>query len=179
MTRATFRLLALALPLLGLAATWAFTHLRAQQGTEWDVPVSGYDPRDLLRGHYIVYRYDWPGLDPKVDLFSAGELCLMGPAPRIVRTEQGPLDGGPCANRIVALDRGSSAARGNGLDGGILYVPQTEASRLERQLRDPTQQGMVRIRVRGDGHVTPLRITFRPRPVAPPTVPTPSPTPAP
>lgn len=177
MTRATFRLFALALPLLGLAATWAWTHVRAQQGTEWDVPVMGYDPRDLLRGHYIVYRYDWPGLDPKADLYSASELCLMGTAPRILRTEVGPLDGGPCANRVAAFDQGSSAARGNGLDGGILYVPQTEASRLERQLADPAQQGMVRIRVRSDGHITPLRITFRPRPVAP--LPAPSATAAP
>lgn len=175
MTRSTIRLLALILPLLGLALTWAYSHVRAQQGTEWDVPVRGYDPRDLLRGHYIVYSYDWPGLDPKLDPASAGELCLMGSAPRIVRTEQGPPGGGPCANRIAAVDRGSSALRGNGLDGGILYVAQTEARHLERQLTDPKLQGVVRIRVRDDGMITPLRITFRPRPVVPRVEPAPAP----
>jgi hypothetical protein len=174
MTRSTVRLLALILPLLGLALTWAYAHVRAQQGTEWDVPVRGSDPRDLLRGHYIVYSYDWPGLDPKIEVASAGELCLIGTAPRIVRTEQGPLDGGPCANRVAAVDRGSSALRGNGLDGGILYVAQTQTRRLERQLADPKLQGVVRIRLREDGMITPLRITFRPRPVVPPVVPAPA-----
>lgn len=175
MTRAMVRLLTLILPLLGLAMTWAYAHVRAQQGTEWDVPVRGYDPRDLLRGHYIVYSYDWPGLDPKVELASAGELCLIGTAPRIVRAEQGPLDGGPCTHRVAAVDRGSSALRGNGLDGGILYVAQTEARRLERQLTDPKLQGLVRIRVREDGMITPLRITFRQRPVVPRAEPAPLP----
>ena len=32
-------------------------------GTEIIVTVSGYDPRDLLSGHYIRYRIDWDKTD--------------------------------------------------------------------------------------------------------------------
>ena len=49
MNRSALRAVALVLPLLGLAGTWTWTHVRAQQGTEWDVPIAGYDPRALLR----------------------------------------------------------------------------------------------------------------------------------
>jgi uncharacterized membrane-anchored protein len=32
-------------------------------GTQWDFAITGYDPRDLLRGHYLRFRvaYDWQG----------------------------------------------------------------------------------------------------------------------
>lgn len=33
--------LALALPLVGLAVSWAVTHHAARQGAEWHVPVDG------------------------------------------------------------------------------------------------------------------------------------------
>ena len=161
MNRSALRLLAMVLPLAGLGGTWIWTHVRAQQGTEWDVPVTGYDPRDLLRGHYIVYRYAWPGLDErKVDIYSA-ELCLIGTAPRIERTVAIAEAPGGCRNPVRAAEVGADMLRNSGLAGGILYVPQTQARPLERKLADPRYQGVVRIRVRDDGHVTPLRITFR------------------
>ena len=176
MNRSLLRLLALLLPLVGLGGTWAWTHVRAQQGTEWDVPIMGYDPRDLLRGHYIVFRYDWPGLERTIDPSSSYELCLTGNAPTITRVGFLDANGMSCPNPIRASDAGSDTARSPGLSGGILYVPQVEAPRLEKKLADPAQQGVVRIRVRGDGHITPLSITFRPRPAAlpPPVVTAPS-----
>ncbi len=151
--------LALLLPLAGLGGVWANAHVRAQQGTDWDVPIGGYDPRDLLRGHYVVYRYEWPGGSVRnEDLPYAGEACLTGTAPTITNvTLTEPSQ--PCENRI----RGSydfGAAEG-GLVGGRLFVDQEEAQRLEAKLRDPNLKASVRIRVREDGHITPLRINFR------------------
>lgn len=154
--------LALLLPLAGLGAAWGMTHVRAQQGTEWDVPIRGYDPRDLLRGHYVIYTYDWPGLEGMERWERYGDLCLHGTAPTIERTTLGA--DGQCAHPVRAY------AYSDDLDGGLftgrLYVSQAEGARLERQLTDPQLQGIVRIRLRDDGHVTPLRITFRPRPEA-------------
>lgn len=34
-----------------------------QQGTAIKVPITGYDPRDLLSGHYIQYQIDWDHTD--------------------------------------------------------------------------------------------------------------------
>lgn len=169
MNRSLLRLLVLLLPLVGLGGTWAWTHVRAQRGTEWDVPVMGYDPRDLLRGHYIVFRYEWPGLDATVDPASAYQLCLTGDSPAIARVNSFDGDDASCPNRVRAAAGGSTARAGSGLSGGILYVPQEQAANLERRLADRGQQGVVRIRVRQDGHITPLYITFRPRPEPLPT----------
>src|SRR3546814_12803826 len=67
----TSRVLALVLPIAGLAALWGWSDYKSRQGTDWLVPVAGYDPRDLLRGHYVEFTYDWPGeLDE-------GDACLV------------------------------------------------------------------------------------------------------
>ena len=161
MNRSALRAAALVLPLLGLAATWTFTHVRAQQGTEWDVPIAGYDPRDLLRGHYVIYTYDWPGLEDREPWEYAGELCIHGTAPAIEGVTVGADPA--CANPVRAY--AYSDDFGGGISTGRLYVSQAEGVRLQEQLTDPKLEGTVRIRLRDDGHITPLRITFRPRPV--------------
>lgn len=162
MNRAVNTMAALALPVLGLAALWGWTHTRAQQGTEWDVTVQGYDPRDLLRGHYIRYRYDWPGAEGVSDIFDRA--CIEGTPPAITRVH---VDFDPNCRyplRVTPIEGRPDA----GLSAGQLYVPQTQAAELERKLRDPKLQGVVRIRVRDDGHITPLSISFRPRAEASP-----------
>src|SRR5690606_7599283 len=27
---------------------------------EYRIKIRGYDPRDILRGHYLIFQYDWP-----------------------------------------------------------------------------------------------------------------------
>ncbi|WP_182849769.1 GDYXXLXY domain-containing protein [Pelagerythrobacter aerophilus] len=153
--------LALALPLAGLATSWATTHRAAQRGTEWLVPIGGYDPRDLLRGHYVIYTYDWPGLEGgSADLSGERMLCLEGRAPNLTRVHLPEEEA--CVHSVRASG-GWNDPEG-GLASGRLYVSQERAAELQRQLADPKLQGVVRIRVREDGHLTPLDITFRPRP---------------
>lgn len=158
--RPALRLASLLLPLAGLAAAWIATHSRARQGVEWDVPVKGYDPRDLLRGHYIAFQYDWPGLARGDYGTGRSTLCLEGTPPTISRTLVAPV--GSC-RYPVGRPQDIWA-----VDQGRLYVAQTAAARMERQLRDPKVQAVVRMRLRPDGHVTPLRMEFRPRPAVPP-----------
>lgn len=43
-----------------LAATLAFLHNNLPEVT---VRIAGYDPRDLLSGHYIAYTIDWQNTD--------------------------------------------------------------------------------------------------------------------
>lgn len=166
----------MALPVLALAAAWANTHRMAQQGVEWDVLVSGYDPRDPLRGHYIRYQYDWPlpkvaakedeeemGFQP----FLSGPVCLIGTSPAITsaRLIAGSTDEKGCTSIV----RPNSWRESDGEDGAHrdrLYVPQAKAADMEAKLRDETQQAVVRIRVRPDGVATPLSMSFRPRPAA-------------
>lgn len=161
----------LALPLLGLGWTWLSTDRASREGVEWDVPVQGFDPRDLLQGHYVEFQYEWPGLarrdDDEFGPLYGQSLCLEGRAPVVTRTvrvePQAELPGRrPCTNFIDGT-RAYADGQG-GAVGGRLYASQAEALRLQDQLRDPKLQGVVRIRLRPDGVVTPLKMTFRPRP---------------
>lgn len=156
---AIVRAAVLVLPLLGLTAAWALAGYNSQRGTEWLVPIEGYDPRDLLRGHYVLYRYRWPGLSEGTDPNSATKLCVAGSAPWIERTYI-PV-GRPCPNPLQASRFMQRSLYG--LGAGVFYASLPEARRLEKQLQVPELKAMIRIRVREDGTITPLHISFHPR----------------
>ena len=160
--RTTLRAAALAVPLIGLAAAWGVSHQRGLQGTDWEVPVEGYDPRDLLRGHYLVFQYDWPIPDEDAVPGPGMMLCLDGDAPTITAAEVVPLQ--------TRCPRPLRAAPGDTLLAGKLYIPQEKAGALEKQLADPALRGIVRLRVRDNGRYTPVGIRFEPRsPLAEPS----------
>jgi hypothetical protein len=165
MTGRNLFLATLVLPVIGLAASWAISYQKAQQGIEWDVPIRGYDPRDLLRGHYITFLYDWPGLTREGNDFAyIDTLCVKGSAPRIASTSQ-PTSGLTPPPGCASVAKASSWDEGgNGLGNGIFYVPQAKAAEYERTLRDPKQQGVMRVRIREDGLVRPISLSFRPSP---------------
>jgi len=167
MRPALLGLAALVLPLAGLGGLWLKTDIASRQGTEWDVPVEGFDPRDLLQGHYVQFQYDWPlAQDPRVQPRLSGltALCLEGTAPVLDRA-RAPGAGESCPNRVRWEDRRE----------GRLYASQAEARRLQERLWDPALQGVIRIRLRPDGHIMPLRLSFRPRPLEAEASPTPAP----
>ena len=153
---ARLRAAALVLPLVGLAVAWAVSHQRGERGTDWEVPVQGYVPRDLLRGHYLVFQYDWPGLDDGQLPGPGTLLCIEGEAPRIDSAEVVP-EGTRCPRPV-------RAEFGDTLAAGKLYIPKDKARGLEAQLADPALRGIVTLRVRDDGRDTPMGIRFEPRP---------------
>lgn len=51
------------LPVLILLVWVATIEVQRAQGREVVVRLQGYDPRDLLSGHYISYRLDWDKTD--------------------------------------------------------------------------------------------------------------------
>ena len=51
------------LPLIVLVLWTAHLAYRRDTGREVKVAVQGYDPRDLLSGHYIQYQIDWQKTD--------------------------------------------------------------------------------------------------------------------
>lgn len=172
MTRRWMALAAYALPLIGLSAMWASTEQWHRQGTDWLVPVEGYDPRDLLRGHYVQFQYQWPGAElaqPDFDAPTAPEgyafgACLVGSAPRLERVERLADEAARARCPHYLANEGSGIYGTPDLPrNGRLYVAQTAGNALERQLGDTAVQGMIRVRLREDGSVTPLELTFVPR----------------
>lgn len=159
-----FLAVALALPLIGLVASWATTHSAAQQGTDWEVPIQGYDPRDLLRGHYITYQYDWPGLARSDPFAYIASLCIRGKAPKIERvTQMETIPELPVPGCDSVAITSLNDETGNGLANGRFFVPQTKAKAYEDKLRDPRIETFVTLRIRKDGQIRPTGLTFRPR----------------
>ncbi|EAQ28760.1 hypothetical protein NAP1_14213 [Erythrobacter sp. NAP1] len=155
------RLSALVLPLVGFAALWGWTDYESRQGTEWDVEIRGYDPRDLLRGHYVQFSYDWNGLDDRLGMGDPpARLCLEGdpPGPPLVRRIEGEF--GDCPYPAEADYGGVYGS--NSLLLGRLYVGQERAGELDRALRDPDMRGVVRVRLGSNRRLVPIDITMRP-----------------
>jgi hypothetical protein len=152
------RLAAVLLPLAGLGALWWQSDSHYRTGTEWEVPIAGFDPRDYLRGHYVEFSYDWPGIEEFRDV-PPEALCLEGAAPQLERvTVLQP--GAPCAHPVRA-DR-TGVYGWEALVRGRLYVDQYRGAMLDEQLRDTDQRGIVTIRQREDGSFTAVSIRFRP-----------------
>lgn len=153
------RLAAVIAPVLGLAALWLQSDRTYHTGTEWEVPILGYDPRDYLRGHYVEFEYDWPGSEDLLDVRYSG-LCLEGVAPTIADVRWLKTESAPCAHPVRANPGG--VYRKDGLFTGRLYIGQERAAKLEEELRNRDQRGIVTIRQREDGSFTPVSIRFRP-----------------
>ena len=56
-------LIILFIPLFYLIGWSLFLNHQRAQGTDIKVSITGYDPRDLLSGHYIAYQIDWEKTD--------------------------------------------------------------------------------------------------------------------
>ncbi|WP_373491259.1 GDYXXLXY domain-containing protein [Parasphingorhabdus sp.] len=162
--------IALLLPLLGLGLIWWLTDSDSDQGTEWDVPIAGYDPRDLLRGHYVQFRYDWPTVrEGDIPTWSGSRqgLCITGAAPRIrsvaVQDLIGPDSSSTAVCDATAKVNPWSEEGDDGLLRDRIYVPQDAAREYDAKLANPSLQGIVRIRINSSGFITPLSLRFQPR----------------
>src|ERR1044071_512967 len=51
----------LLLPIVAFTGLVVRAELLRTSGAVFHVAIAGYDPRDLLQGHYLRYRLQWPG----------------------------------------------------------------------------------------------------------------------
>ena len=162
---------ALAFPVLALGALIGQQELRWADATIVNVPLRGYDPRDLLAGHYIAARLDWDWTaEPAVtDGRSAidGAACVLpgdSPRPRVRFlsdwTIDSPADAG--CRAIMAGEgwvadggrpaRFAPASLDDGGGGLKVFVPEARAADLEETLRQRPGALSVDLAVRSDGN---------------------------
>ena len=48
----------LLLPIIGVTLIMVRSELQVRNGQSYRIAVAGYDPRDLLHGHYLSIRYN-------------------------------------------------------------------------------------------------------------------------
>jgi len=147
---------ALMLPLVGLGIGIAAQEQGQQGASEWRIPITGYDPRDPLRGRFINFRYVWTVSGPAHLCRDRGcMLCLEQDGTHVRVIERGQ----SCRTRIdpVASHMAITYAPEFGADGRPLavmsriFVSEASAPRLEALLaRGPL---VVRARLTHDGRL--------------------------
>ena len=71
-------LLTVMIPFILLCLLIARAEYHLSTGTQWDFAITGYDPRDLFRGHYLRFRvaYDWQESQNKCNGRTGCSYCL-------------------------------------------------------------------------------------------------------
>jgi uncharacterized membrane-anchored protein len=133
-------LFALIFPIAGLAALTAYKKYILSFGQEVVLPISGYDPRDLLSGHYLTYRVDY-GLTQ--DCYSGS---MTHDAYVCLDTKSVSYSYPDGCERLI-----KGQCRGSRFEAGIekFYVPEDKAKILEDKVRD--KSGSIVLSVTRDG----------------------------
>lgn len=137
MNRTLHLTLAIALPLAVLAFNAGWKLYERSQGIEIRLPIEGFDPRDLLSGHYLVYRVNY-GLGEFCTDLNVGHnqphtICLDPKQSTADESCTVPLSG-VCQNS----DFKASIER--------FYIPEQYATPLDQAVRD--QKGEIIITVK-------------------------------
>jgi uncharacterized membrane-anchored protein len=126
------------LALLGLAINKATTR---EMGRIVTFKITGYDPRDLLSGHYLIYQIDYgfPGL--------CTNPAMQGQTIFVCPQEQKVYRGKPASCSYFI--KGSCQDRR--FEAGVerYYIPQEYSARLDRLVRN--KQGSVTLSVPSNG----------------------------
>lgn len=66
------------IPFILLCLLIARAEYHLNTGAQWDFAITGYDPRDLLRGHYLRFRiaYDWQEIHNECNGEASCSYCL-------------------------------------------------------------------------------------------------------
>ncbi len=135
---------ALLFPIVALGFLTGYKHYRVTYGQEVTLPIEGYDPRDLLSGHYLIYRVDYGVKDlcqpPKKRSHAVvtGYVCLK---PKQFSHSK------PESCEVVI----KGTCRGNQFKAGIerFYIPEDQAEKLDKDVR--SKKGSIVISVMTDG----------------------------
>ncbi|MGB0680092.1 MAG: GDYXXLXY domain-containing protein [Polyangiales bacterium] len=140
-------LVAVLVAILGIVALMARAEYRRQRSQSWQLPIEAYDPRDILRGHYLRYRFRLPDAVPRHSC-QGRDCCLC-----LRRTEPSGID---AAAHKVACDVAQRCAGWLGPqalnEAQRYYIPETSAAALERALG--AGEAALKLRVSLDGRIT-------------------------
>lgn len=143
------KVLAVAVPLLVMAG-WTLKHvLHTSTGTKVRLAVTGYDPRDLLAGHYLRYAVVYGEQGNCGDRSGPNCVCLDSSSPRVATGI------GECGSRTpncAEFIRGT-CERGR-FEAGIerFYMPEKYATTVP--VIPPKAEIEVSLDSRGNGVVT-------------------------
>lgn len=140
---------AVLLPILALAALTTYKNFVVSTGKEVILPISGYDPRDLLSGHYLIYQID----------YGVGEICSEKMAKRTAYICLEPKMFSYYEPEVCSkLIRG--VCNYNRFEAGIekYFVPEDKAKDLEAKIRSKTASVLLSLTDSGHTQVKDLLV---------------------
>jgi uncharacterized membrane-anchored protein len=148
-------ILALLIPILFLLLNVIHKQYLSTTGTVVTLPVEGFDPRDLLSGHYVEYRVKYETSNSCYDVvenhvFQKLALCLQ-PERMLYTVEDLPAS---CKHYLLGQ------CQGENFIAGIerFYIPDEYATELDQKLRDEAGSIEVSVSNNGSGIVKSLLI---------------------
>lgn len=149
--------LALLLPIVILAGNTWMHYQQRSTGETITFPIEGFDPRDLLSGHYLIYRINYgigdSGDCPTSDITAS--LCLE-PERRIYPTDELPQS----CTQFIRGNCDSSTRFISGLER--FYIPEQYADVLDKKVRNKQGKLVVAVDSSGNAGVVDLLIDDRP-----------------
>ena len=129
----------LLIPIFCLLALTAQKKYIRSTGVEVYLPIEGYDPRDLISGHYLIYRVDYGVPNLCANYYKERYVCLDD---RSFTNEQ------PTNCKLFIKGR---CTYGDRFEAGIerYYIPESVAAELEKLVRE--KKTGINISVSSDG----------------------------
>lgn len=159
-------LIAVLVPVLGLAAIVGRAEYAGSHGPVWTIPIEGHDPRDILHGQYLEYRYRlrWRGLDSCGAQPDGGHELVSGCCLCLTRNGVGGFD--PFARQVACEstpDTCDSTLHSDAMTAPQRYfVPEDRAQALEVALRSYDAAVELTVTPAGEAAVHELLLDRRP-----------------
>ena len=145
----TFSKLFAMIPVMGICLFLAHTHYQASTGLVYRVKIKGYDPRDLLHGHYLRYTFDLSAeiLAHKHIYLPKAKYCFI-----YLQNGEHRIEIIPYSDKLAKC---SSVINYPKLSKNYKYfIPETYASDLEKKLRDSNIKATVDLIINQNNHFT-------------------------
>ncbi|MBU0655726.1 MAG: GDYXXLXY domain-containing protein [Gammaproteobacteria bacterium] len=155
MNKRILLLTALILPILALMASAYLKSAQRSSGEQVILPIEGFDPRDLLSGHYLIYQVDY-GLETGCTEHDVETSICLRPQRQMFAADALPED---CTLFIRGYCDGSADFR-----AGIerFYIPEEYAEALEKQVRDKRGELVLSVDSQGNAAIRDLLINGKP-----------------
>ncbi|MCB9989822.1 MAG: GDYXXLXY domain-containing protein [Rhodospirillales bacterium] len=132
----------LVLPMLVLGGMWAKTAMKRDHGQQvWQIRMTGYDPRDLLYGHYLRFRYDW-NMGETRDVKGKGPYCMCLTQadetfrnPAAIPTQCRQAVQASCASVIKVQKHGRNYSLNPTESSEKYFIPEEKAKQIDRLFR--------------------------------------------
>jgi uncharacterized membrane-anchored protein len=142
-----YKVIALLIPILIIVGSIGKSEYQLATGKFWKFKISGYDPRDLLRGHYVNYQVEFDWQKDKGICSDKDDCCLC------LNRKKNSLD----SSKVSKMSCSLATERCDGLmreeyiqELKKYFIPEDKGKVLENAIREKDAEILVAIS--DDGH---------------------------